>query len=106
MTKGKTTQQLLADAIQPAAVVSGKKVVATATTAVALGTAAEIPSGIIRIKAEANNTGIIYVGPAAVAAANGFELAAGEEIVLPIADLSFVYIDASVSTEGVTYIYT
>jgi hypothetical protein len=91
---------------QAQTIVNGKKTVTTATTAEALGATANIPSGEIRIKAEATNTGIIYVGNASVAAANGFELAAGEELVLKVADLASVYIDASVSTDGVSYIYT
>ena len=89
----------------PATIYNGKTAVTTATTRVVLAASQAITSGVT-IKAEATNTGIIYVGNATVAAANGFELAAGEHMFLEVANLNTVNIDASVSTDGVSYIAT
>jgi hypothetical protein len=90
-----------------------KKTVATATTAEALSATSIRTAGAI-VKAEASNTGIIYVGDSAVAAANGYELAAGEFVSFGDMesrgtdrdfDLDSIYIDASVSTDGVSVLY-
>ena len=89
----------------PTALYYGKKVVTSATTDETLASTQAILSGVT-IKAEASNTGIIYVGAEGVAAATGFELAAGEQLFLEIADLTTVWIDASVSGDGVTYVAT
>lgn len=87
----------------PTAIYNGVKTVTTATTRVALATTQALKSGV-QIKAYLGNTGIIYVGNATVAAANGYRLNAGESVFLEIADLATVYLDASVSGEGVSYV--
>lgn len=89
----------------PTAIYNGKKTVTTAGTRVTLASTQALLSGVT-IKALAANTGIIYVGNAIVAAANGFALAAGQSIFLNIADLATVNIDSSVNGEGVTFIGT
>lgn len=89
--------------IVPTALVTGKKTVAAAGTAEALGEAQVLAVGVT-IKAEADNTGTVYVGNDAVDADSGFQLAKGESIFIPIADLAAVYLDVSVSGDGVTYI--
>jgi len=57
------------------------------------------------IRAKTGNAGTIYVGDSAVAAANGYELVAGESIVLPLsANLNEIYIDTNNNGDGVRYI--
>jgi len=87
----------------PSTVINGKTTVTTITASVALGATETVVSGL-NIKAEANNTGIIYVGDSGVSSSNGYELAAGETVFLEIDDVATVYIIASVATEGVTYV--
>jgi len=85
----------------------GRKVVTTAATRVAL--AASTPCKHITITAETNNTDIVVVGGitvvAALATRQGVPLYPGDSYDLDIDDLADVYIDALVSTEGVTYVY-
>lgn len=79
----------------------------TAGTAVALAATTAIKSVVIT--ALTNNTGIISVGGstvlASLASRRGTPLNAGESIGLDIADLASVFIDSTVSGEGVTYTY-
>jgi len=89
----------------PTAIYNGQKTVATAGSAEALASSQAIVSGVT-VKALATNTGIVYVGNAAVAAANGLELAAGESVFIEVANLATVYLDVSVNAEGVSWIAT
>lgn len=61
------------------------------------------------IQAQTDNTGLIAVGAtgvdATVATGNGVLLAAGEAVTLPIDNLADLFIDATVSTDGVRYTY-
>jgi hypothetical protein len=78
--------------------------VATAGTQVTLASSQAILSGVT-VKALAANTGIIYVGASAVSSSDGFNLAAGEQVFIEVANLTTVWIDASVTgTEGVSWI--
>jgi hypothetical protein len=86
----------------PTALYNGKTVVATAGTRVALTTTLTLQSGVT-VKALAANTGIIYLGNATVASTNGFQLSVGEEKFVEIDDPAKIYIDASVSGEGVSW---
>lgn len=87
----------------PDAPVHGQTTVTTAGTAVALGESTTLTSGV-RIKANSDNTGVIYVGASDVDSTTGFVLAAGEELFVEIADLADVFIDAGTSADGVSYI--
>lgn len=83
--------------------------VTTPLTAVALGSTA-IQAGLsVIIKAKQDNTGTIGVGASATACLlNGssyFSLEAGQVIMVRIANLNEVYIDASVAGEGVEILY-
>ena len=54
----------------------------------------------VRVKAVAGNAGIVYVGPKGVTAdtadaTDGYPLAAGEEVLIPIDNLNKVYVIAS-----------
>lgn len=84
----------------PAAILSGKTTVTTAGTRVQLASNA---CKSIVIKALAANTGIIYIGNVTVAAANGYELAAGDSISCDCSNLDLIYIDSSVNGEGVSW---
>lgn len=85
---------------------SGQKTVTTAGTAVALATTREVNCGIV-IRALAANTGKIYVGndgAGDVTSANGFELAAGDLMVIDyVEDIADIIIDSSVNGEGVSW---
>lgn len=63
----------------------------------------------VTIQAQTDNSSSVAVGGSGVAATvatgTGILLAAGETVTLPVYDLSYVYIDALVSGEGVRYIY-
>ena len=85
----------------------GVKVVTTAGTDVVL--AASTPAKIVVIQSQTDNTGLIAVGNAGVDAAEatgtGVILYPGDTITVPCDDLSDIYIDATVSGEGVRYTY-
>lgn len=104
----KTVQELMNAIVAPQAAAGyGQKAVTTAGTAVALAaTATPIPSGLVLIKAKSANTGLIYVGGSAVAAASGFQLSAGEVVYWPATDLSAVYVDSAENGEGVCFVYS
>ena len=86
---------------------NGRKVVTTAGTAVVLASAT--PCTSVAITAETDNTGFVVVGAsdviASLATRKGVPLEAGDSITLEVSDLSLVYIDATVSGDGVTYTY-
>lgn len=103
----KTVQELMNAIVAPQSAAGyGHKAVTTAGTAVALGTTAPIPSGLVLIKALSANAGLIYVGGSAVDNANGFQLSAGDVVYWPATDLADVYIDSAENGEGVCYAYS
>jgi len=85
----------------------GVKVVATAGTHLVL--ADDTACQVVIIQAQTDNTGAIAVGAdevdATIATGNGIILYSGDSITLPVANLADVYIDSTVSGEGVRYIY-
>jgi hypothetical protein len=90
----------MTDIIAPGAVSNGVQTT-NATTRVAL------TAGVCRtvvVKALNTNTGLVYVGNATVAAANGFRLAASEQVALSISNRNLVYFDVAVNGEGVCWI--
>lgn len=87
----------------PTGIVGGTKTVTTAGTRVALGVSTTIKS--VSIRANAANTGFIYVGGVTVDSANGIALAANDQVEFDIANLATVYIDSSVNLEGVGFTY-
>jgi hypothetical protein len=82
---------------------SGVTTVTTAGTQVALGSSTAIDS--VTIKALSTNTGLIYVGTSTVSSADGFQLSAGDSVSLDVDNLTDVYVDSAVDTEGVSYLY-
>ena len=87
---------------------SGRKVVPTPGTAVALVDGV-VPTQQVIVTALTNDTGIVCVGGPEVladeATRTGTPLAAGESVTLPVSNVGAVYIDAFVADEGVTYSY-
>ncbi|MBW8034705.1 MAG: hypothetical protein FVQ79_03380 [Planctomycetes bacterium] len=86
----------------------GRKVVAAAGTAERL-VAAITSARKVTIMAELDNTDYVVVGGANVVAAlatrRGIALSPGTSIILYVEDLYTIYVDAVVSSEGVTFIY-
>lgn len=86
---------------------TGRKVVTTAGTAVAL--ASSTTCKWVAITAETDNTSTIVIGDSGVIASlstrEGVPLGAGDSIVIPIDNLADVYIDSLVNGEGVTFLY-
>jgi len=63
----------------------------------------------VSIKADADNTGIVYVGPKGVTAGSadatdGYKLKAGEEVFVQIDDPSKVYVIASAAAQKVWWV--
>lgn len=90
----------------PTTILDGRQTVPTPATPVALiGSATPIRSVVIT--AETDNTGVISVGGsdvlATLATRKGTPLSAGESISFDINDLSKIYIDSTVATDGITY---
>ncbi len=89
----------------PEALFYGVQAVATAGTAEPLAaTSTPLSAGLVRIRALAGNSGIVYVGDSDVDAATGYPLAGGEEMLLNIGDLADVYVDAAVNDDGVKFV--
>ena len=89
----------------PVDIGSGRQIVTFAGTAVALA-ASELINGII-IVSELDNTGVICVGGSDVVAdqatRKGVPLYAGDGVIITINNINKIYIDATVSGDGVTY---
>jgi hypothetical protein len=87
----------------------GRAVVTTAGTAVPISSKSVFAYGVA-VTALSTNTGVICVGSTTVVAAagtrRGSPLNAGDSVLIDIDDISRVYIDATVSGEGVSYTYT
>ena len=88
-------------------IADGRKTVTTAGTRVTLASSTACKQVIIT--AETDNTGYVVVGGSTVVAAlatrSGTPLNPGDSIAIEISNLSNVYLDAVVSTDGVTYTY-
>ena len=85
----------------------GVKVVTTAGTDEAL--AVSTKARVVIIQAQTDNTGVIAVGAsgvdATVATGTGVLLYLGDSVPLEVNDLADVFIDATVSGEGVRFLY-
>lgn len=58
----------------------------------------------VTVKADAGNTGFVYVGDAAVSATNGFQLDGGEDVFIAVDDPSKIYIIGSADNQDVSWI--
>ncbi len=85
----------------------GRKVVAAAGTAEAIAT--DTKATEVLVVAETDNGGTIVVGGSTVVAAlstrRGTPLNAGDGVVIPCDNLKDIFIDATVTGEGVTFLY-
>jgi len=85
----------------------GVKTVTTAGTDVVLS--ASTTAKVVIITAQTDNTGLVAVGgsgvDATVLTGTGVALWAGDSVTLLVDDLADVYIDATVSGDGVRYTY-
>jgi hypothetical protein len=88
--------------LQGDGLVSGTKTVASAGTAEQISSTT-VPIQSVVIKAESDNTGIVYVGDSSVDSGD-FPLSAGDAITLNVDDLTKVYLDVSVNGDGAHYI--
>ena len=84
-----------------ATIASGEMDVTTAGTALVLSATQACKK--VDIQAKITNTGKIYIGGTSVDSDEGLELRRGDIYSLEIADLNDVYVDCSVSGEGVRY---
>jgi hypothetical protein len=89
-------------------IADGIKAVTTAGTAVALVTASTLCRMVI-IQARPENTGVIVVGASTVVASQttrrGIALVPGQFVTLRVTDLANLYLDSTVSGEGVSFVY-
>ena len=86
----------------PTALGAARATVKTAGTEVQLASNA---CASVTVKARATNTGTIYVGASSVSSTTGFELAAGESVSVDITNTNAVWVDASASGDGVSYLW-
>lgn len=86
----------------------GVKIVTTAGTDEALVASRTLAKWVV-LQAQTDNTGVIAVGAsgvdATIATGTGVSLAAGETVTLPVDDLADVFVDSTVSGDGVRYTY-
>jgi len=91
------------------AIIDGRKTVTAAATAERL-VSSSTPVMKVVITAETDNTGVMAVGASTVVATvltrRGTPLLAGESLAIEVADLYDIYVDATVSGDGVTYLAT
>lgn len=101
---------ITASAGSPTGTGDGNQTVTTAATRVQLS-ASSVPCKSVSITAKDTNTGVIVVGGSTVVALagatrRGTPLNAGDTMTIDIGNLNLLYIDATVSGEGVVYTYT
>lgn len=86
----------------------GIKAVTTAGTSVQLS-ATSVACRMVQIQARTENTGVIVVGSSSVVASastrRGIALVPGASVALRVTDLNKLYLDSTVSAEGVSYVY-
>jgi len=89
----------------PVSVADNRAVVTTAGTAVQLPA---LPVRTVALTAETDNTGVIVIGASTVVAAlatrRGLPLSAGDTATFVVSDLSELWMDSTVSGDGVTWI--
>jgi len=87
----------------PSTLVHGQKTIAAAGTEEAIAGDQPLVVGVT-VKALAANAGNVFVGINGVTAANGFELAPGEQIFIPIDNTQVVFIDVANNGDGISYL--
>ena len=95
-----TTECARADALLK----TGEAHTITAGTAVVLGSTNNVRE--VLIQAKFANTGLVYIGPTTVAndGSNGIYLATGDSLKLYCTSLTEIYVNSTISGEGVEYL--
>jgi len=89
--------------LNPEQLIHGQVIIAAAGTDKPLGVSQVLVVGVT-VKALSTNTNSIWVGIEGVSNATGYELAANEQIFIPVNNISFVWIDVTTNGEGATFI--
>jgi hypothetical protein len=91
----------------PGALLDGRKVVEVAGTRERLSTLTDETTSVV-VYAETDNTGTIVVGDETVVASlstrRGVPLNAGDSVTVNVTQLPFIWLDATVSGDGATFI--
>ena len=104
-SKGEYAQLVATPTVNTAVAISGQKTVTTAGTAVQ-GANVPLDNGVF-IAGLSSNTGKVYVGNDGeddVSATTGYELGAGESVLIHVANLNELWFDAAVNGEGICWI--
>lgn len=104
-SKGEYAQLVVEPKVSTATAISGQITVTTAGTEVQ-GSNVPLDNGVF-IKALSGNTGKVYVGNdgnGAVTSSNGFELEAGQLIIIHVDNLNELWFDAAVNGEKFCWI--
>lgn len=92
----------------PVNIIDGNMSVGTAGNRLQLSTA-NVPCVSVTMTARSANTGIVCIGGSSVVATSasrtGVPLSAGDIAIIEIINLNKLYLDATVSGEGVSYYY-
>ena len=82
----------------------GAKTITTASGAAEV-LLADQACNFLALQAKAGNTNPVYVGGEGVTAADGYQLAALEAIVLPVENVNKIYLKATTDGEGVNFLF-
>jgi hypothetical protein len=93
-------QSILVSAPPPDVVATGQRRVATAGTAILLGTAVGLTSGVT-IKSLSGNTAEVFLR--GINSTSSFELRPGESTIVFVSRLDALFVDAKVNGEGVSF---
>lgn len=84
-------------------ITTGQETVGTSSGAFNGGTSLEVPPGsVVKVKNESSNP--IYVGDSSVSTSNGYQVASGESVELPIDDVSKIHAVAGTTGNTVDWI--
>ncbi len=90
-----------------ASISDGRKTVTSAGTAEAISASSDVCQELT-IVAETDNTGVMAVGGSTVVASlstrRGVPLSSGDAVTLKLSDIKNVYVDSTVSGDGVTWL--
>jgi len=104
-SKGEYAQIVASPTVKTSVAISGQIKVTTAGTEVQ-GSNVPLDNGVW-IKALNANTGLVFVGnngSGVVSSTTGFELAPGEVIPVPVANLNEIWVDSAVNGEGICWL--
>lgn len=88
----------------PSNIYTGQKTITAAGTAEALASSQTISQ--VTIRALTTNTDSVWIGDSTVDSSTGYPLEPGEGVLVEIDNLSTIYVDSDVNSEGVAYLAT